>query len=122
MWLSCHLLLFCSKLQIYCIVCHSYRSFRKNSQQKEGRQARQKTILAGAVVSFDSKEYLPSNPIFLQDIFPVNAPYLGGKIKFLFLRGMPTVIAPLFLRASLKAKQNEYCVSQVIPQVSARYF
>lgn len=79
-------------------------------------------MLARAAVSFSSKENLPSNPLFLQDIFPVNVPYLGGKIKFLFLRGMPTVIAPLFLRASLKAKQNEYHVSQVIPQVSVRYF
>lgn len=98
----------------------------KNSQQKEGWQARnyfkEKTILAGAAVSFSSKENLPSNPLFSQDIFPVNAPYLGGKIKFLFLRGMPTVIAPLFLRASLKAKQNEYCVSQVISQVSVIIF
>lgn len=126
MWLSCHLLHFGSKSQIYCILCHSYRSFRKNLQQKKGWQARdyfkEKTMLAGAAVSFSSKENLPSIPLFLQDIFPVNVPYLGGKIKFLFLRGMPTVIAPLFLRASLKAKQNEYHVSHVIPQVSFRYF
>jgi len=76
---------------------------KTHSRRKAGKPetaSKEKTILAGTAVSFNSIENLPPNHLFLQDIFSVKAPYLGGKIEFFFLRSTPTVITSLFLRAS----------------------